>query len=529
MSLVTDIVRLALPLTSRSADDLKLMGSASGVFGHYPRDLMLYILELHAGHRLGAPANTPGSYKCPLELVISRDYPAQSLLYRFSLVNKHWYDVIIPLLYSRPVLASAPSACQFANSVKMANNLSSYVQCITILDLSDDITGGSFFNAVYCGTARVRRQTEDAIRTIMSIREPGLLDVVFVTKQPDDVVDTSERDGSLLERKGKISAPLDAMNLWKKRKTLSHIRSLTLHGFASHLLYTPSSRWLNTRRMAFAHLHYLSLQNVFLNQVRWPDTPALTTLSIAQCSIAGQPSIPSPTTAPRLRALTWVKNRGWPYPEVGLNSSAFLLPHSAKLSSLEVDFGVYDDLNRSHNFHDSFPALRELALRKPSRIYRFSYTVTPWTTGVVPGRLLRGLGMLCITGSRCTLEVLVAFNAEHGGRILSRSPSICSKCTRKRYTLRVTGHEAFWNTVPSWHQHEAKATGRKAHVTCVHEFLDGNIGKWWSLLHRRLPAHSSFLAFKPRENLEPLYKALGNNNILFGMLVWESDPYWHRA
>jgi hypothetical protein len=388
-----------------------------------------------------------------------RDWAAQSRILALSHVNRHWHEALISLIYWRPVLTSARALRNFAALLQATPDLAKHVKGLILFDRTgdeDEQAEDSFFNTTYCTGGAIREQTQDALISLVACREPGTLNVIFITKS-NQQMDVSERGGSLLRWGPRSMDHFHSLDLARRAActALASLRSLTLHGFASHLLYTPSSAWFDTTSMAFRSLEQLALDSLRLGQIHWPNMPLLTTLTVKNCYIRGH-ALPSPGLAPRLRSLTWVNHQ--PFGTDFNTEGGFLttvLWYSQSLSSLTIDFDDCQKLMKRADFGTAFPALRELASHDHRR-NQGSIEAQHF-----PIRYPASLGILRMQTS--WREVFVIFTTEHAQKALA--PDVLAQFARTKKELHIMGDDAFWDRVPTWCLDEARVVCRRENVT----------------------------------------------------------------
>jgi hypothetical protein len=419
--------------------------SATGVFGRLPPDLIIVITEFHLDHWTTPSDDFFSDYEDTAEIVRKQDWPAQMRVHALSRVNKNWHNALIPVLYWKPVLASARSLRIFASLFRSIPELSGRVKGLILLDRTGDADDDSFFNAMYCANEEIRKETTNALIGLMACREPGALNVSFVTKR-NTMIDMSERGGSLLEWRPKSSySSSSAREILCT--ALASLRSLALHGYTSHLLYTPSSDWFDTTNMAFRSLRELKLERLHLKQVHWPHLPALTTLMMIDCHIHGT-LVPTVETAPALHTVAWFDNfLGYR----GINVVSSLLPHATKLTSIFIDRESCQDIIK---LADQFLVLRELAMN--SYYLPLVHRLT---------RLPPNLGILRL--KHTSHDIYVTFTPEHARRTLD--PNIVPVLTRRWMELHIIGDSSFWERVPAQILGEARAVCIQEKVTYVRD------------------------------------------------------------
>jgi hypothetical protein len=450
--------------------------SETGVFASLPPELIILVTEFLLDHWT-TPSEPFFEIREDLAYVTKfRDIEAQSRLCDLIQLNKHWFNALIPLLYWRPVISSPRSLRKFAKLLlNDSPTLSSHVKGLILIDRTSEDDTESFYGVAYCGTPDVRKETQDALISIMACREPGALNVIFVTKH-SPILDSCGQGVSLLGWSPKSKQSMLASSVSNNDAVaqtactaLASLHSLTLHGFASHLLYTPSSDWFDTTSMAFSSLQSLTLDSLCLKELHWPYMPALDTLTIMRCRTSSY-SLPSPVAAPKLRTIAVSDGTSCSDTRNPPALVPFLLPHGPTLFSLTLDFAVYEHILKLTDFAGTFSVLRELAVHKAP--FPFGWQPLeepkPWTEGILPKRIPPALGILRIAGpilAASSEDVLIAFTPEYGGRILA--PDTLERRLRgmgKWKELRVVGTETFWDTVPRLYTHAAEALCKSANV-----------------------------------------------------------------
>jgi hypothetical protein len=331
---------------------------------------------------------------------------------------------------------------------------SSWVNGIVLLDRTGK-DPCSFVNTTYCIGGTAHAGTQDTLISLMTCRSPGMSNITFMRENyMDCLLDAYERGGSLVGRSLKAMLPDDSLPDETTCTALADLRSLTLHGFASHLIYTLSSSRSDTTSMALPILKHLTLNALHLKNVEWPCMPMLTTLAITCCRF-GTWSLPIRAYVPRLRTLVWVRISS---AIRGGNDSGiipFVVALGAELFSLTLDYAIFRRMTNSVHFSRVFPALRELCLGRKDGLE----FVTP-QPDILEQAFTRRMSALRL--SPFFYDVLVSFAPACAQRMLATDVVACS--LKLWGEVCVIGDASFWEQVAAWYLYELRAACTAAGV-----------------------------------------------------------------
>jgi hypothetical protein len=499
--------------------------SQNSVFALLPPELIGLTVEYLLNHSREEVDSFFANDEDPTSLVISRDHAIQKQLSSLLAVNQRWHAALVPLLYWRPIILGPKALRTFRTTLDFGMNRAQSVRQLVLVDRTGDEDIESFYSLAYCGDSGTQEQTQDALINLMTCREPGTLSVVFITSR-SPFFDGCAYGASLLKwTPSKISKSVNTVNA-TACTAITSLRSLTLHGFASHLMYTPSSDWFDMSSMAFSSLEELKLDSMMLRDLHWPCMPSLNVVIVTRCRFTKY-SLPSLQCAPQLRSITLESVLSPNNQDSITTMIPFIIAHGSKLISLTIPYGLYEALLTIFNWHRDFPVLRELAIGKTSLNPQDFWSTTQqdipaWTEGVFPKTFPSKLGVFRLTGhQKPFLEVLVVFDPVYAKRALARN--VVHDRPQEWGHLRIGGQETFWNQVPSHVQVEAEATCKATRRQYVCAYADfGRSNAYIHDPHRLTVVYHA--DFEEIWHLKPLCAALARQLIPIGMIVWQHGP-----
>jgi hypothetical protein len=389
----------------------------------------------------------------------------QHTIVHLMAVDWSWHHALKPMLYGRPVIISTTALRKIAYHIKMLPSLGELIREIVLLDRTGgEETPTSFYTTVYCGKLEAKVATQEALRTILTLKHSGIISVVFITGR-SPMVTSGACGGSLLGRLPRLSSQhpktVDDSVIAADRESLlllDGLRSLTLHGYASHLLYAPSSRAFDNSRVGFTHLESLVLDSLQMAKADWPAMPALVSLVIKNCSQVGH-CLPSREQAPVLTYLVIIPE----WPSSSDHTSAFvhsLEEHAPYLRSLWIEYAVFQEIFSSSHL---FTRLRELVIQLGRCV---GDQIDPLSLGF---KLPRSLSILRAVHMRANYQetvmsyMWVLFNQDYVQNALAtvwEHRDIGNK-------VQITGSELFWQCVDPEVIAAAKLTSQEKGITWI--------------------------------------------------------------
>jgi hypothetical protein len=360
----------------------------------------------------------------------------QRTLFRLVLVNRQWSQTLRHMLYYRTVVTNPGSLCGLADCTQQNPYLFESIRELVLMDRTGKSdTESSFYILMYSPVQDQQSLARRALTHLMTGRRSGLISVLFVTANFPE-----------LESAGSGASLLPTAH---EQAALHGIHSLTLHGFASHLLYTPSSR----HSLTLPSLQELTLDTISyaIHVDDWPLMPTLQQLTIRRCSWT-HPTLPAPSAAPSLAhiRITGIDRH---VAQTGMGMAllvSYIVGHGTKLVSLVVDQTIFDGLRLSGNpWSKQFPMMQELAIQQTS-ISRVGYwtaiSALLWATSLFSGLLPPKLRTLQATGIWPNhFDVTIALQPRSAEVILQ---AILNSSRAIPAELHVAGSRSFWNNVP---------------------------------------------------------------------------------
>lgn len=438
-----DATRLKEYLPRRQGRDVRHTSNSSRL----PIEIVILIVAQLIDYRSNQTHASDGGFFSSLDepsrSVLERDLPAQKLLLNLLRVDRAWSGVVYPLLYSRPIILSMNNLRAFSRRIQDRPDLVRYLKELILLDTTErENKLKLFYDYAYNHNDMGKDGTRDDLRILLDSLPGGALSVVFVTALqsllwvqvgPGLISDSGNEDPSV---------------------RLAYVHSLTLHGYAAHLLYTPFSFASKSLHItALPNLTTLNLDSMGFSTLLWPSMPALGSLRISRCNFVTI-SLPTPSEAPQLHTLSVHSIDTTSNNTIFMESFVSLIwPHAPSLCSLTLFAEAYQILLLNPKWHQEFQFLQYMALFHDAyhSRSRVSWTTGAWSSAGMPPmlRCLRIQG-----GYNALFDVTAVLDPKEAGNSLSPS-SLCGGLGEWA-DIRLSGPETFWKTVPEHHIFEAK-------------------------------------------------------------------------